>query len=76
MGVLSITVRVGQAVQIGEVAVIKVQEKSGRQVKLGIAALDSISPIKLLPTGIIPARFAVGLGEGAHPASPQMRAIA
>lgn len=56
---LSLSVRIGQAVQIGEAAVVKVEDKSGRMVRLIIAT--SISPINLLADGIIPARFTTGI---------------
>lgn len=58
---LSLTVRIGQAVQIGDVAVVKVEEKSGRRVRLLFAA--TVSPISLIPDGLIPPRFAAGFGE-------------
>lgn len=54
------TLRVGQALQIGEAAAVKVLDKKGGQyVRLGIAT--ALAPIRLLPDGIIPARFAVGI---------------
>lgn len=56
---LSLTVRVGQAVQIGEVAVVKVCEKSGRCVRLAFAT--EVAPIRLLADGIIPPRFTTGI---------------
>ncbi|WP_420354834.1 hypothetical protein [Bartonella choladocola] len=56
---LALTVRVGQAVQIGEEAVVRVEDKSGRRVKLVIATRHT--PINIIDTGIIPARFVVGL---------------
>ncbi|CAN7305923.1 hypothetical protein LJR231_001575 [Phyllobacterium sp. LjRoot231] len=56
---LSLTVRIGQAVQLGEYAVIKVEEKSGRNVRLVFAT--AIQGIHLLADGIIPKRFTVGI---------------
>lgn len=56
---LALTVRVGQAVQIGEEAVVRVEDKSGRRVKLVIATRHT--PINIIDTGIIPARFCCGL---------------
>jgi len=56
---LSLTVRVGQAVQLGDVAVIKVEEKSGRNVRLVFAT--AIQGITVLADGIIPKRFTLGI---------------
>jgi hypothetical protein len=56
---LSLTVRVGQAVQIGDVAVVKVEEKSGRNVRLIFAT--AIQGIHILADGIIPKRFTTGI---------------
>lgn len=56
---LSLTVRIGQAVQLGEVAVVKVEEKSGRNVRLVFAT--AIAPIRLIADGIIPKRFTMGI---------------
>lgn len=52
------TVRTGQAVQIGEAAVIRIEQKSGRMVDLVIA---TALPILVLADGIIPARFTMGI---------------
>lgn len=56
---LSLSVRIGQAVQIGEAAVVKVEDKQGRAVKLVFAT--EISPIRILDDGIIPTRFTRGI---------------
>lgn len=56
---LVMTVKVGEALQLGEVAVIKVLEKQGQRVKLAIAS--QVSPIALIPDGIIPTRFTFGV---------------
>lgn len=56
---LTLSVRMGQAVQIGEEAVVKVIDKSGRMVRLVIATHHS--PVRLLADGIIPVRFTVGI---------------
>lgn len=74
---LSLTVRIGQAVQLGDVAVVKVEDKSGRRVRLTFAT--TVSPISLIPDGIIPRRFAVGLGDQPRrilEAVPEQRAVA
>ena len=54
-----LTLRVGEAVQIGEAAVVKVTEKSGQRVKLVIAT--ALAPIRLIASGIIPQRFSTGV---------------
>lgn len=51
-------VRVGQAVQLGDQAVVKVAEKSGQRVKLVIATHLAID---LIATGIIPRAFSTGI---------------
>ncbi|MEN5278920.1 hypothetical protein ABE527_18485 [Brucella sp. TWI432] len=56
---LSLSVRIGQAVQIGEAAVVKVEDKQGRGVKLVFAT--DISPIRILDDGVIPTRFTRGI---------------
>lgn len=56
---LSLTVRTGQVVQIGDIGCIKVAEKSGRQVKLIFAM--NVKPILILADGLIPARFTLGI---------------
>ncbi len=61
---LTLSVKVGQAVQIGDVAVIKVLERAGRRVGLQFAT--SVSPITLIPSGIIPDEFAVGIAPPRH----------
>lgn len=71
---LSLTVKIGQAVQIGDVAVIKVEDKKGRCVRLRFAT--PLSPIKLLTDGIIPMRFTVGLAGDMAKTSVPMGTIA
>ena len=62
MGLLSISVKVGEAVQIGDLAFIKVDDKNGRSVKLKIAVADPIHRVMRIPAGIIPPQFVpVGL---------------
>lgn len=53
------SVKIGQAIQIGEAAVVKVEDKSGRMVRLIVAS--TLAPIRLLADGLIPARFTVGV---------------
>lgn len=53
-----LTVKVGEAVQIGDVAFVRVKEKSGQRVTLAIATELAIEHI---PTGILPPIFSTGL---------------
>jgi len=57
---LSLTVKTGEAIAIGNSAVVKVVDKSGQRVRLIVATRRS-NPVKIIPTGIIPPRFAFGL---------------
>lgn len=56
---LTLSVCVGQAVQIGEHGVVKVADKTGRRVRLIFAG--DFSPIRLIADGIIPHRFTLGI---------------
>ena len=51
-------IRIGQAVQIGDVAVVKLKDKAGARIKLAIATQ---LPLLLLADGLIPARFTTGI---------------
>lgn len=64
MGLLSVSVKVGEAVQIGDIAFIRVDDKNGRSVKLKIATTDPAHRVTRIPTGIVPPRF---LGFGLAP---------
>lgn len=55
---LALSVRIGQAVSIGETAAIKVKDKSGRMVKLVFFTNERV---ELIPDGLIPARFTHGI---------------
>lgn len=62
MSLVSLNVKVGQAVQIGDVACIGVAERKGSQVKLTISTNEEVT---LIPTGIFPPKFRpTGLGAG------------
>lgn len=68
---LTLTVKVGQAVQIGDAVCVGVDAKSGQSVKLTIAT--HIGPVMLIPSGIIPERFTMGVTgrrEGANDNRP------
>lgn len=58
---LSMTVKCGQAVKIGEVAVVKVLYRTGMAVRLAIGTATPEIPITLLADGLVPARFTMGL---------------
>ncbi|GLQ09239.1 hypothetical protein GCM10007913_11710 [Devosia yakushimensis] len=72
MGLLALTVKVGQAVDIAGVAVVRVTEKNGRRVGLQFAT--SLSPITLIPTGIIPPRYVTGI-TGDQQARPMLAPV-
>ncbi|MRX32814.1 hypothetical protein [Aminobacter sp. MDW-2] len=52
------TIRVGEAVEIGDVACIRVDEKSGRNVRL---SFFTDLPIRHMADGLIPARYTHGI---------------
>lgn len=70
---LTLSVRIGQAVQIGDAAVVKVQDKSGRMVKLTFAT--AIAPIRILADGIIPPRFTTGISGEVRRVETSARAV-
>ncbi len=55
---ISLSVKCGQAVAIGDAACVRVDWKSGQQVKLSIATQLAV---KVLADGLIPARFTTGI---------------
>jgi len=56
---LSLTIKTGEAIAIGDVAYVKVLDKSGQRVRLVVAS--PIRPIHIIASGIIPQRFTTGL---------------
>lgn len=56
---LTISCRIGDVVEIGDVAAVRVEAKSGQAVRLAFAADRSVR-IRLNPFGVIPKKFAVG----------------
>jgi hypothetical protein len=58
MSMYSTTLRVGEAVEIGEVAAVRVEAKSGCMVKL---AFFTELPLRTLVDGIIPPRYVYGI---------------
>lgn len=55
MSVLSLTVKVGEGVAIGDLAYIAVREKKGQRVRLVIGS--NIAPIRIDAWGIIPREY-------------------
>lgn len=56
---LMLTVNVGQAVRIGDVAVIKLHAKDGARVVLAFHTRES--PIRIITSGIVPEFFTTGI---------------
>jgi len=56
---LTLTVREGQAVQIGELGAIKLNKKYGRAANMTF--FFDVSPIRILADGLVPARFTTGI---------------
>ena len=52
------TLRVGEAIELGDVAVVRVEAKSGCMVKL---AFFTELPLRMLVEGIIPPRYVFGI---------------
>jgi len=63
---LALTVKTGEAIAIGDVAYVKVLDKSGQRVRLVVAS--HARPIRIIATGIIPSRFTTGLTGEIRPA--------
>ena len=60
---LTVTVKVGQVVEIGDIAAIRVSSKTGNEVRLSIVA-DIIHQIKINPSGLFPKKLASGIVDG------------
>jgi hypothetical protein len=56
---LVLTVDVGHAITLGKQAYIRVEEKAGSKVRLAISS--SLSPIDIIPHGIMPQQFNFGI---------------
>lgn len=61
---LKLSVRIGQAITLGdpdrgEFASLRLEEKNGHYAKVAIST--SLSPINLIPDGVIPRRFTEGV---------------
>ncbi len=66
---LSRTLRIGESIIIGEAVLIKVEEKSGRCVKLAIAC--NLSPIRVIGRGIDIGPIVRGI-TGVRPSPPRI----
>ena len=65
---LSLTLKPGQAIQIGDIAFVAVEEKSSNSVRLTIHS--SVRPIRLIKDGVMSREFTTGLtGEVRFPKS-------
>lgn len=71
---LTLGLRVGQAVQMGDVACIKVVGREGSKIQLGFAT--DIAPIRIIPSGIIPERFLHGIRRDLREPAPRLLAAA
>lgn len=56
---LTISCKIGDVVEIGDTAAVRVEAKSGQLVRLAFAAPRSVE-IKLNPFGVIPKKFVTG----------------
>jgi hypothetical protein len=54
----SVTLRAGEAVEIGDQAAVRVEKKSGSMVKL---AFFTDLPLKMIYSGLIPPRYTHGI---------------
>jgi len=68
---LTLTVNIGQAVQIGDETAVKVNDKQGRRVRLVFFTRERV---RLLADGIIPPRLVYGINEAE--AVPRIHATA
>lgn len=62
---LKLLVRIGEVVEIGDVAAVKVFDRKGRDVYLGFET--PIHPIVINHSGIVPERFSTGIVRGQKP---------
>lgn len=65
MGVVCLDLKVGEAVQIADVACVVFDGKSSNRIKVRIAT--ALAPIRHIPSGIIPRQFIHGLGGSPTP---------
>lgn len=61
---LVLSLRIGQAVTIGEEAFVRAEEKSGRYVKL---AIETMHKVDIIADGILPRRFIEGVSGRLEP---------
>lgn len=73
---LKLSVKIGEAVQIGDVACVGVDERKGQSVYLTIATART-NPVRIIPSGIIPREFTTGITGERRPslATPRLAAV-
>lgn len=64
------TLHVGEAVELGDVAAVRVEAKSGCMVKL---AFFTDLPLRMLADGLIPPRYTYGISGGPRRAPERPR---
>lgn len=69
---LTLGLKVGQAVQMGDVACVKIVAREGSTIRLGFAT--DIAPIRIIPSGIIPERFIHGIRPESRTPMPRLAA--
>lgn len=63
---LTLTLKVGQAIQIGDVAFVAIEEKGSNSVRITVHS--SVKPIRLIKDGVMSREFTTGLtGEVRFP---------
>jgi len=55
---LVLSMKVGEALTIGEECYIRFDEKSGRNIRVAIATVHAVNRV---PTGVIPTRYITGI---------------
>lgn len=66
MAITVVNVKIGEAVQIGDVACVGLLKRYGQQVKLAIATSVK-HEIRLISTGIFPEKFTTGISGERQP---------
>lgn len=69
MAVLSMTVRVGEVLLVGNSLALLVTEKKGQRIGLRVATM--LSPIRIDPSGQLPKGFATGISGGSRLVEPE-----
>lgn len=61
MPVLKYDMHVGESIEIGEDVCVRIDDKSGRGVRLAVGVAAHVTPIRHRPSGIMPQRFTTGV---------------